>query len=122
MNSYFCKHLYLPLVLLFGSLSPPAYSAPYLPLDCARASTPTETAICKDYALGQDEARVATLFSVLASLVTMGQRADLIDTQRQWTAVREACGSNTVCISKTYEVRINELMQALNALEKRGPF
>jgi uncharacterized protein len=98
------------------------HAASYQPIDCARASTPADTAICKHYALGQDEARLATLFGVLTSLVAMGQRSDLADTHRQWMSVREACGSNRECLSRAYETRISELSQALDALVKRGPF
>jgi uncharacterized protein YecT (DUF1311 family) len=96
--------------------------ASYPPLDCAKSSTAAETAICKSYALGQDEARMATLFGVLTSLVAMGQRSDLIDTQRLWISVREACGNNVGCLSRAYETRINELSQVLDAMAKRGPF
>jgi len=85
-------------------------------------STAAETTVCKTYALGQDEARLATLFGVLTSLVAMGQRADLIDAQRKWISVREACASNTECLSQAYRTRINELSQTLDDLAKRGPF
>ena len=81
-----------------------------------------EIAICNSYALGQNEARIATLFGVLTSLVAMGQRSDLIDTQRRWISVREACGGNVECLSRAYKTRIDELSQALDALAKRGPF
>jgi uncharacterized protein len=119
-------HRLTPLgILLLSALSlapDNVHAAPYAPLDCAKASTAAETAICKTYALGQDEARLATLFGVLTSLVAMGQRSDLVDTQRRWISVREACGSNAQCLSRTYATRINELSQALDALAKRGPF
>src|SRR6202034_943848 len=95
-------------------------AASYAPLDCAKASTAAEAAVCKTYALGQDEARLATLFGVLTSLVAMGQRSDLIDAQRKWISTREACGGNVDCLSKTYETRIDELSQALDTLAKRG--
>ena len=42
-------------------------AAPYAPLDCKKAATPAEKAVCGNYGLGQDEARLATLFSVLTS-------------------------------------------------------
>jgi uncharacterized protein len=119
-------HRLTPLgILLLSALSlapDNVHAAPYAPLDCAKASTAAETAICKNYALGQDEARLATLFGVLTSLVAMGQRSDLVDTQRRWISVREACGGNAECLFRTYQTRINELSQALDALAKRGPF
>ena len=79
-------------------------------------------AICKSYALGQGEARVATLFGVLTFLVAMGQRSDLIDARRRWISVREAGGNKVDCLSQAYKTRIDELSQALDTLAKRGPF
>lgn len=84
-------------------------AAPYAPLDCKKAATPAEKTICGNYGLGQDEARLATLFSVLTSLVAMGQRADLTDAQRKWVSVRDACGSDAGCLAHVYQARINEL-------------
>jgi uncharacterized protein len=113
----------LAILLAFFSFVPSAgQAASYLPLDCAKPSTATEAVICKSYALGQDEARVATLFGVLTSLVAMGQRSDLIDTQRRWISMREACGSKMDCLSRVYKTRIDELSQAFDTLAKRGPF
>jgi uncharacterized protein YecT (DUF1311 family) len=91
-----CKRLGFLLGLVLTLAPRPGHAASYAPLDCAKASTAAETTVCKAYALGQDEARLATLFGVLTSLVAMGQRADLVDTQRRWISVREACGSNAV--------------------------
>jgi uncharacterized protein len=122
MNLHHLQRLGI-LMLLILCLAPRlSHAASYAPLDCAKASTAAETVVCKTYALGQDEARLATLFGVLTSLVAMGQRSDLIDTQRKWISVREACGSNVECLSRAYESRINKLSQALDALAKRGPF
>jgi uncharacterized protein len=122
MNFHHCK---TPGILLASvlCLAPRlGHAASYAPLDCAKASTAAETTVCKTYALGQDEARLATLFGVLTSLVAMGQRADIVDTQRRWISVREACGNKVDCLSRTYQTRIDELSQALDALAKRGPF
>jgi uncharacterized protein len=113
----------LAILLTVFSFAPSAVqAASYAPLDCAKTSTAAETAICNSYALGQDEARMATLFSVLTSLVAMGQRSDLIDTQQRWISVREACGSKMDCLSQAYKTRIDELSQALDIMAKRGPF
>ncbi|HUN96288.1 MAG TPA: hypothetical protein VMU69_08625 [Bradyrhizobium sp.] len=113
----------LGLLALAFSLSPcPGLAASYAPLNCVKATTAADKAICKNYSLGQDEARVSTLFEVLTSLVAMGQRGDIIDKQLQWISVREACGRNVACLSHAYQSRIDELSQALDALAKRGPF
>jgi len=76
------------------SVASSAHGAEYAPIDCAKANAPALRAVCKSYALGQAEARMATLFGVATSLVAMGQRGDLMDTQRQWLMTRDACRSD----------------------------
>jgi uncharacterized protein len=122
MNFWDCKRLAILLASIVSLAPHPGHAASYAPLDCAKISTAAETTVCKTYALGQDEARLATLFGVLTSLVAMGQRADLVEAQRRWISVREACGINVECLSRAYQTRINELSQALDTLAKRGPF
>jgi uncharacterized protein len=122
MKHALCKPFGILLVIAFTLSARPGFAASYAPLDCAKASSAADTRICKSYALGQDEARLATLYEVLTSLVAMGQRGDIIDRQQQWLTTREACGSNVACLSHAYQSRIGELSQALDALVKRGPF
>src|SRR6201985_3324042 len=122
MKHRLCKPLGILLALALGLSPRLGLAASYAPIDCAKASTAADATICKSYALGQDEARLATLFEVLTALVAMGQRGDLVDTQRRWISVRDACGSNTECLSRAYRSRIGELSQALDALAKQGPF
>ena len=121
MNFHDLKRLAI-LLSVFSCAPNVGQAASYAPLDCAKTSTAAEMAICKSYALGQDEAHLATLFGILTSLVAMGQRSDLVDTQRRWISVREACGSKVDCLSQAYKTRIDELSQALDTLAKRGPF
>jgi uncharacterized protein len=121
MNFHHLKRLAI-LLSVFSFAPNVGHAASYAPLDCAKTSTAAETAICKSYALGQDEAHLATLFGVLTSLVTMGQRSDLVDTQRRWISLRETCGNKVDCLSQAYKTRIDELSQALDTLAKRGPF
>jgi uncharacterized protein len=101
MKHRLCKPLGILLALAFGLSPRLGLAASYAPIDCAKASTAADATICKTYALGQDEARLATLFSVLTSLVAMGQRGDIIDKQQKWISVREACGSNVNCLSRS---------------------
>jgi uncharacterized protein len=110
------------LLLLVGVALRRVKASPYQPLNCSTASTAASAAICTHYTLGQDEARQATLFSILTSLVAMGQRADLVEAQRRWIAVREACGGDIKCLSIAYKTRIEELSQAIKTLAKRGPY
>ncbi len=122
MNHRVCKLLGILLASAISLAPHASCAASYAPLDCKKAATPAEKTVCKSYGLGQDEARLATLFSVLTSLVGMGQRADLTDAQNKWISVRNACGGDASCLTRAYQARINELSQALDALAKRGPF
>jgi uncharacterized protein len=102
--------------------SAPARAADYAPIDCSKASSPAERTICGSYSLGQAEARMATLFGAVTSLVAMGQRADIGDTQRGWLKERNGCGSDGACIARAYQSRIAALSATLDAIASRGPF
>lgn len=113
----------LASILLIAALPlPHAQAADYAPLNCSKASTPAEHAICSNYALGQQEARMATLFAVTTSLVAMGQRGNIQDAQRVWLDKREACGDSVSCLTKAYDQRINELNAVFGTIASRGPF
>lgn len=100
----------------------PAIAADYAPLDCGKAKSPTEKAICKSYALGQSEARMATLYAVATSLVAMGRRGELGDQQIAWLKTREACNSAMQCLSAAYAKRIDELQAVIADIASHGPF
>jgi len=106
-------------VLLPTSL---AYAGSYAPLNCAKAASPAERAICRNYDLGQKEARMATLFGVATSLVAMGQRGNIEDAQRAWLKKRDACGGDVACLGKSYDARINALNGTIESIAARGPF
>ena len=100
----------------------PAFAGDYAPLDCARAKAPAEKTVCWNYALGQAEARMATLYGIATALVAMGQRGDLGDAQRQWLQRRDACGRDVACLTKAYKDRISQLSQVIAAIASRGPY
>src|SRR5438105_3835906 len=99
-----------------------AAGAEYSPIDCTRAGDTAQRAICHDYALGQAEARMATLYSVITSLVAMGQRGSLQDTQREWIRTRDACRDDKVCLANAYAGRIKDLNAIMTDIASRGPF
>jgi uncharacterized protein len=99
-----------------------AQAGDYAPLNCAKAKTPAEQAICKSYALGQDEARMATLYSIATSLVAMGQRGDIQGAQRDWLQERENCGARVPCLTKSYATRIRDLDAVIAGIAAHGPF
>jgi uncharacterized protein len=111
------------LVFILAALGlHPASAGDYAPIDCTKASLPTELAICRTYTLGQGEARMATLFGIATSLVAMGQRGDIGDAQRQWLKSRNQCGSDIACIAKAYKDRIGVLSAVIDGIASRGPF
>jgi uncharacterized protein len=99
-----------------------AQASEYAPLNCAKANSPAEKTICKSYALGQDEARAATLFGITTSLVAMGQRGDIKEAQRKWLQTRDACGESIPCLTGAYEERIRALNGVIDGIASRGPF
>jgi uncharacterized protein len=112
----------LLIAVVAAGLPGAAWSADYAPLDCARAQSATEIAICKSYSLGQAEARMATLYAIDMSLVAMGQRGDIGDAQREWLKTREACGADIGCLSGVYRDRINALDAVIRDIASRGPY
>ena len=122
---HFNSHLKLTgglFVLSLFAASVPASAADYAPIDCGKASPSAERAICRSYSLGQAEARMATLFGVVTSLVAMGQRADIGDAQRIWLKERNACGDDGACIARAYQSRIAALSANLDVIASHGPF
>jgi len=111
-------------VLLAASVAMPcaADAGDYAPLNCERAHTAAERAICSSYALGQAEARMATLFGVATSLVAMGERGALKDEQRAWLKEREACGARVGCLTRRYDARIKALGDVISGVAAHGPF
>jgi uncharacterized protein len=118
-----CRYCFLGMLWLcfLGPVPSGVRASPYEPLDCSKTLTTAGETICKNYTLGQDEARQATLFAALSSLVAMGQRADLIESQRRWIETREACGQDAKCLYIAYKMRIEDLSKMLDALAQRGP-
>ena len=94
----------------------------YAPVDCSKANDPSLYAICNNYSLGQAEARMATLYGIAASLVAMGQRGELIETQRDWLAERDRCGDVTGCLHDAYARRIRRLNGVIDNIASRGPY
>jgi uncharacterized protein len=117
-----CCLRYTLWLCFLGLASSGAHASPYEPLDCSKGLTTAGKTICGNYTLGQVEARQATLFAALTSLVAMGQRADLIESQRRWIETREACRQDVKCLSTAYKMRIEDLTKMLDALAQRGPF
>ena len=99
-----------------------AQAGEYAPLNCGKAKSPAEKTICGSYALGQDEARMATLYAIATSLVAMGQRGDMQGAQRDWLQERENCGDRVPCLTERYDARIRDLNGTIEGIASRGPY
>jgi len=100
----------------------PAHAADYALLNCGAASSVSEKTICKNYGLGQQEARMATLYQWATSFVAMGERGDIQDAQRAFLKERNACGANVACLRRVYDKRINALQAVMTRVMEKGPF
>lgn len=109
-------------VLTACSTATAAVCGEYAPIDCTRADDSAQRAVCQNYSLGQAEARMATLYGIVTSLVPMGQRANLMDAQREWLKQRDACRGDTACLTQVYARRIGELNAVMTDIASRGPF
>jgi len=110
----------MALAAVFASC--PARAADYAPMDCEKASKPAEKTICSTYSLGQREARVATMYGILTSLVAMGARGNVGEAQIAWIKKRDECETDVACIESAYSERIKQLSEAFDTIAARGPF
>ena len=79
--------------------------------ECAKASTPVETAICGAPELARLDAALAENYrNINNSNIGDGARADLKLTQRQWAAERNKC-SNNQCINAAYRIRLDKVCE-----------
>jgi uncharacterized protein len=108
----------LSLVVFAASLTAHAAS----PIDCAKASSPTEVTICHTPTLLQADARMTAYYEIAIGLVGMGVRGDLGDSQQAFPAVRAKCGRDKACILAAYKKQTAPLEAVIANVEKQGPF
>lgn len=99
-------------------LSPAAQAQPPRPsFDCKRARSIAETTICRDPALANWDRSVAAAFVLLRDgggpdrSEPVDDPAALLDSQRQWLAVRETCSANRECLEDRMSERTDALMR-----------
>src|SRR5271170_3040937 len=108
----------LSLALFAASLTAHAAS----PIDCAKASNPTERTICHTPSLLQADARMTAYFEIAIQFVGMGVRGDLGDSQQAFPAVRDKCGTNKACILAAYKKQTAPLEAVIANVVTHGPF
>lgn len=75
--------------------------------DCARAKTPTEQAICADSGLSSLDEVLEVMYG--SALRTADAPHVPKSEQRAWLQVRNACGSDSMCLREAYQRRLAAL-------------
>lgn len=79
--------------------------------DCAKASTPSERAICSEPLLGKLDGALAENYKyMLASDIGDGAKGDLRAKQRAWIAERNKCSDNQ-CLETAYRARLEAVCE-----------
>jgi uncharacterized protein len=81
--------VHLTLARVAGSFASTTHAAS--PIDCVKATNPTQKTICSTPSLLQTDARMTAYFEI-AQFVGMGVRSDLFDSQQAFPALRDKCG------------------------------
>jgi uncharacterized protein len=110
--------VYLSLALFAASLTAHAAS----PIDCAKATNPTERTICHTPSLLQADARMTAYFEIAIQFVGMGARGDLGDSQQAFPAERDRCGTDKACILAAYKKQTAPLEAVIANVKTHGPF
>jgi uncharacterized protein len=106
------------LALLAASLTAHAAS----PINCAKASDPTEQTICHTPTLLQVDARMTAYYEIAIQFVGMGVRGDLGDSQQAFPALRDRCGTDKACILAAYKKQTAPLEAVIANVKTHGPF
>ncbi len=105
----------LRFIFVFAALFFQAAMASGAGIDCARARSPSEKAICADPSLLDLDARLARRFARLVRLRS-DRRPDISAAQKTWLAGHEACGSDTSCLNNSLYRRLGELDASLKSI------
>jgi uncharacterized protein len=112
--------VHLTLALVAGSFASTTHAAS--PIDCAKATSPTEKTVCRTPSLLQADARMTAYFEIATQFVAMGVRGDLQDSQQAFPAVRNKCGTNKACILAAYKKQTAPLEAVIANVKTHGPF
>jgi uncharacterized protein len=100
----------------------PAFAGNWGAIDCSKAKTADEKAICASSELVQLDAEMSTEYGLLKGFLAMGGRGALMDEQKDWIAARHTCAADTACLRKTYNDRIAVLEKQFDRIKANGPF
>ncbi|HHN4449708.1 TPA: lysozyme inhibitor LprI family protein [Klebsiella michiganensis] len=91
------------------------YSASF---DCQKATQVDEKAICANRSLNDMDVVMATKYQFLRGLFPMGTRGEMMDAQKTWLHSRQKCGSDSRCLTKSYEDRLQQLDEIYAGIDK----
>ena len=89
-------------------------------MDCKRAATATEKAICADPSLVERDARMSDTYSQLLGAAPAAASAER-EAQRVWLRYRNQCGTNVDCLRDAYDTRYGVLSTSLQAATAYKP-
>jgi uncharacterized protein len=99
-------HLDIQVMLVLGRRPLATKPSPSFP--CAKATTPTEKAICGSFVLAAWDRRVALAWHQLNET---GLRANEFEEQKTWLRSRDTCLSDAACLEKTMSQRVQDLIK-----------
>ncbi|HVY87548.1 MAG TPA: lysozyme inhibitor LprI family protein [Hyphomonadaceae bacterium] len=109
-------------IAIAAGVSAPAYAGNWGAIDCAKAKSPDEKAICASTELVQLDAQMSTEYGLLKGFLAMGGRGALMDAQKDWIKARATCAADTACLTRTYNDRIAALEKEFDRIKSNGPF
>ena len=86
----------------------PAGAKPRASFPCGKATTPTEKAICGDFALAAWDRSVAAAWREAMNSPAKNQD-ELSASQKEWLRQRDACGTDVACLAAEMFQRVNAL-------------
>ena len=92
--------------------------------DCAKATGPVETLLCKDDALATLDRREADTYTAQMASTMGAGKAAAQGAQRRWLGRRNACGQRQdvkACVRDLYETRVTELEIATGRAHAPAP-
>jgi uncharacterized protein len=91
-------------------------------INCSKAKTADEKAICGSTDLVQRDSRMSVEYGLLRGFLAMGGRGALMDEQKAWLSKRAVCKADKACLRKVYDERIIVLETGLDRVKTFGPF
>jgi len=110
----------VPLVILTVAVPLLAAAVPAKAADfaCIDARTPVERIVCANLNLSRLDDRMARLYGWLWAALDDSDRHALRDEQRVFLSTRDACGADRLCITTSYQVRIQALSVRLRQITR----